>query len=62
MLVVKQYIGEMKTYLDHFHAVDALEDCVKQRDLLNNQAFFLGSCDVNTIANIIRVLHEKKDA
>jgi hypothetical protein len=53
---------EDRGYLDHLHAINTLEDGIEERDLLDNQEFFLGTSNINSVAHIEWVFDKQKDA
>jgi hypothetical protein len=53
---------EDRCYLDHLHTINALEDGIEKRDLLDNQEFLLRTSDINTVTDIEWVFDKQKDA
>jgi hypothetical protein len=48
--------------LDHFHAVNALEDCEEEGDLLDDEELFFRADDVDAVPDVVWVLDEEEDA
>lgn len=49
--------------MDHFHAVDAFEDCVEEGDLLDDEEFLgLRADDVDAVADVVGMFDEEEDA
>lgn len=49
--------------MHHFHAVDALEDCEEERDLLDDEEFLRRwADDVDAVTDVVGVLDEEEDA